>query len=302
MSRSGQRTTHKMYKNLKKIAILLATYNGEKHLEEQLNSLFRQSCQDFHLYIRDDGSTDNTMEILEQFTRKIPERITLIDDAQKHRGAALSFMYMLEQVESAYYMFCDQDDVWMDFKIEKTFARMQELEAANATSAETRTTVAVAADAVNKPLLVATDLEVVDENLQRIKESFNADLKIDVFKKHPNLICVRHVVTGCTMMFNEAAKKVSLPMSSLATMHDEWVALCVHFKGGSISILEEATIRYRQHSSNTLGASQASRSIWSRILASSGRKQFIQVAKLLHKEFNLSYLHFFLYKILYSWF
>lgn len=281
-----------MYKNPQKIAVLLATYNGEKHLVEQLDSLLRQSFSDFHVYIHDDGSTDNTMAILSRYIQVNSNKITIVEDSQKHRGAAKSFMYMLQQVESAYYMFCDQDDVWMDFKVEKTFARMQELEKINT----------VSAIAKNKPLLVATDLEVVDENLQRLKVSFNADLKIDVFKQHPNLLCVRHIVTGCTMMFNEAAKNASLPMSPLATMHDEWVALCVHFKGGIISMLEEATIRYRQHSSNTLGANQATRGFWSRALAVAGQKQFIQVAKLLHKEFKLSYLRFFLYKILYSWF
>ena len=99
--------------------------------------------------------------------------------------------------------------------------------------------------AKNVPILVATDLGVVDEQLNLLSESFNKDLKIDVFRKHPELICVRHVVTGCTMMFNRAAKEASLPMSPRATMHDEWVALCVHFKGGIISILDEATILYR---------------------------------------------------------
>jgi hypothetical protein len=152
------------------------------------------------------------------------------------------------------------------------------------------------------PVLVATDLRVVDEQLSPIKESFNEDLKIDVFRRHPELICVRHVVTGCTMMFNRAAKEVSLPMSLRATMHDEWVALCVHFKGGVISILDDATILYRQHTSNTLGAEQARKGFFARAIARAGQKQFFQVAKLLHKDFGLSYLKFLMYKILYSWF
>ncbi len=154
----------------------------------------------------------------------------------------------------------------------------------------------------NVPILVATDLGVVDEQLNLLSESFNKDLKIDVFRKHPELICVRHVVTGCTMMFNRAAKLASLPMSPRATMHDEWVALCVHFKGGIISILDDATILYRQHTSNTLGAEQASKGFFARAVARAGQKQFFQVAKLLHKDFGLSYLRFLLYKILYSWF
>jgi hypothetical protein len=104
------------------------------------------------------------------------------------------------------------------------------------------------------------------------------------------------------MMFNRAAKQASLPMSPRATMHDEWVALCVHFKGGVISIIDDSPILYRQHTGNTLGAEQASKAFFKRAVARAGQKQFFQVAKLLHKDFGLSYLKFLMYKILYSWF
>ena len=272
-----------MEQNNHKIAILLATYNGAKYIREQLDSLFQQSCDRFHLYVRDDGSSDDTMKIIGEFRQKYSNRITILEDSQKHRGAAKSFMYLLENVDSEYYMFCDQDDIWLPEKVEKTFDRMKEIEG-------------------TAPVLVATDLRVVDEQLSPIKASFNEDLKIDVFRKNPELIYVRHVVTGCTMMFNRAAKLASLPMSPRATMHDEWVALCVHFKGGNISILDDSTILYRQHTSNTLGAEQARKGFFARALARAGQKQFFQVAKLLHKDFGLSYIKFLMYKILYSWF
>ena len=295
-----------MEQNNHKIAILLATYNGAKYIREQLDSLFLQSCNQFHLYIRDDGSSDDTLKIVQQFHEMFPDRVTILKDSQKHRGAAKSFMYLLENVDSEYYMFCDQDDIWMLEKIEKTFARMKEIEkvitdAGN--TAQVNGSAAMSGSAEkNVPILVATDLGVVDEQLNLLSESFNKDLKIDVFRKHPELICVRHVVTGCTMMFNRAAKEASLPMSPRATMHDEWVALSVHFKGGIISILDEATILYRQHTSNTLGAEQASKGFFTRAIARAGQKQFFQVAKLLHEDFGLPYLKFLMYKILYSWF
>ena len=276
-----------------KIAVLLATYNGGKYIWEQLESLFQQSCNEFHLYVRDDGSSDDTMKIVGQFREMYPDRVTILKDSQKHRGAAKSFMYLLENVDSEYYMFCDQDDIWLPEKIEKTFARMKEIE----------TEYAKKGTAAKKvPILVATDLGVVDEQLNLLSYSFNKDLKIDVFRKHPELICVRHVVTGCTMMFNHAAKQASLPMSPRATMHDEWIALCVHFKGGVISIIDDSPILYRQHTSNTLGAEQARKGFFARAIARTGQKQFFQVAKLLHKDFGLSYLKFLMYKILYSWF
>ena len=118
-----------MERNNYKIAVLLATYNGGKYIWEQLESLFQQSCKQFHLYVRDDGSSDDTMKIVEQFHEMFPDRVTILKDSQKHRGAAKSFMYLLENVDSEYYMFCDQDDIWLPEKIEKTFARMKEIEA-----------------------------------------------------------------------------------------------------------------------------------------------------------------------------
>ena len=288
-----RKSKNTMEHNNYKIAVLLATYNGGKYIWEQLESLFQQSCNEFHLYVRDDGSSDDTMKIVGQFREMYPDRVTILKDSQKHRGAAKSFMYLLENVDSEYYMFCDQDDIWLPEKIEKTFARMKEIE----------TEYAKKVTAAKKvPILVATDLGVVDEQLNLLSYSFNKDLKIDVFRKHPELICVRHVVTGCTMMFNRAAKLAALPMSPRATMHDEWVALCVHFKGGVISILDDSTILYRQHTSNTLGAEQARKGFFARAIARAGQKQFFQVAKLLHKDFGLSYLKFLMYKILYSWF
>ena len=288
-----------MERNNYDIAILLATYNGGKYIWEQLESLFQQSCSDFHLYVRDDGSSDDTMKIVGQFHEMYPDKVTILKDSQMHRGAAKSFMYLLENVESEYYMFCDQDDIWLPEKIEKTFARMKEIEKAVVNAPKE---VMDGTAAKNVPILVATDLGVVDEQLNLITYSFNKDLKIDVFRKHPELICVRHVVTGCTMMFNRAAKIASLPMSPRATMHDEWIALCVHFKGGVISIIDDSPILYRQHTSNTLGAEQARKGFFARAIARAGQKQFFQVAKLLHKDFGLSYLKFLMYKILYSWF
>ncbi len=282
-----------MEHNNYKIAILLATYNGGKYIWDQLESLFQQSCKLFHLYVRDDGSSDDTMKIVGQFREMYAERVTILKDSQKHRGAAKSFMYLLENVDSEYYMFCDQDDIWLPEKIEKTFARMKDIEtecAKKGTAAE------------KMPILVATDLAVVDKQLNLLTYSFNKSLKIDVFRKHPELICVRHVVTGCTMIFNRAAKQASLPMSPRATMHDEWVALCIHFKGGIISIIDDSPILYRQHTSNTLGAEQARKGFFARAIARASQKQFFQVAELLHKDFGLSYLKFLMYKILYSWF
>ena len=77
-----------MERNSRQIAVLLATYNGARFLKEQLESLFRQSCDDFLLYVRDDGSTDDTLTIVEEFRQKFPDRIVVVDGDEKHVGAA----------------------------------------------------------------------------------------------------------------------------------------------------------------------------------------------------------------------
>ena len=275
-----------MERNGRQIAVLLATYNGAKFLTAQLESLFSQTCSDFCVYIRDDGSSDDTLNIVEGYRQKYPDQVVVVEDGEKHIGAAKSFMRLLQSVESGYYMFCDQDDVWFETKIEKTLARMREVEMRAGEGT---------------PVVVSTDLRVVDESLKVLRESFNADLKIDVFRKHPQMICVRHVVTGCAMMFNDRAKRVSLPMSPLASMHDEWIALNTHFNGGKISMMDDATMDYRQHGSNTLGADMASKGFWERFTAKRGRAEFRQTAKLLHDVFGVSYFRFLFYKFFYSW-
>ena len=93
-----------MERNSRQIAVLLATYNGARFLREQLESLFRQTCEDFHLYVRDDGSTDSTLKILATFMQLHPGRITLVGDGEQHCGAAQSFMRLLQSVESDYYI------------------------------------------------------------------------------------------------------------------------------------------------------------------------------------------------------
>ena len=90
------------------LAILLSTYNGERFLREQLDSLFNQRYSDFTLYVRDDGSTDTTVDIIHEYQTK-HENVILLHDPWQHRGASGSFMWMLQQIEADFYMFCDQD-------------------------------------------------------------------------------------------------------------------------------------------------------------------------------------------------
>lgn len=131
------------------IEILLATYNSEKYLTDQLDSLFEQTFEDWHLTVQDDGSTDKTVDILRKYAAVYPEKMTVHVNEKNLGGAKYNFYDMLLKADADYVMTCDHDDVWLPDKMERTMATMKDLEAQNAPDI---------------PLLVHTDLTVVDEN------------------------------------------------------------------------------------------------------------------------------------------
>ena len=216
------------------IAILLSTYNGGRYLKEQLDSIFSQSYKNFEIIARDDGSSDETINILKSYNIKIL-------DTDKNLGAKLSFSallnYSVKNTDADYFMFCDQDDIWKNDKIEKTIGIMKELEKTNS----------------NLPLLVHTDLEVVDENLNLLAKSFWKYEKRDPSLNSINRLIMQSTVTGCTMMINRKLAELSLPISENSIMHDWWISI-VASSFGKIVYLEESTISYRQHSSNDTGS------------------------------------------------
>ena len=226
------------------IAILLATYNGEKYIKEQLDSIIHQTNQDWHLYVHDDGSTDGTVGILDSYASSHPEKITLLD-YQPMGGPCKNFLSMVEKVEAPYYMFCDQDDVWLPEKIEKTLHVMRQAEISHG---------------ADTPILIHTDLSVVDENKNTINPSFWNYSKIypQWFKSYIDYAAL-NPVTGCTMLFNAKAKEIIKRPYDVATMHDAWITFSVAAADGIIIGLEEAMILYRQHGNNTLGAKDANK-------------------------------------------
>jgi glycosyltransferase involved in cell wall biosynthesis len=221
----------------KKLSILLSTYNSELFLKEQINSLLFQTVKDWVLYIRDDGSTDNTIILIEDYCKN-HDNIILIKDELSNLGTKNSFMKLLSNVDSEYYLFCDHDDVWLPFKIERTLLKMKETESLHP----------------NKPILIFTDLKVVDANLNLINSSLWTYQKTDPqHSKNTYFLSIANPVTGCTIMINKKAKEVSLPMSPKSLMHDLWIALNVS-KYGFIDFVPEPTMLYRQHRVNVIGA------------------------------------------------
>ena len=221
------------------VLILLATYNGESYIRPMIDSLLLQDHADLRIILSDDNSQDGTVSILDEYAIAHPDKITHYQSGQRFGSAQKHFMHLLEQFHDApYIMFCDQDDIWHSDKVSKTLALMKSIETDSAT-----------------PSMVHTDLRVVDGALQEISPSFCAHSAIDGSRLALNQLLVQNVVTGCTMMLNRRlAKMVCKHYDSEAMlMHDWWIALLAS-ACGKVAFLDEATIDYRQHGKNSVGA------------------------------------------------
>ncbi|MBB3187196.1 glycosyltransferase family 2 protein [Microbacter margulisiae] len=220
-----------------KIDIVLASFNGEQYIREQLYSIFNQTYTNWQIIIRDDGSTDNTIKIINEFIKQNPYKILLLKDKKGHLGSTFSFSALLESSTSDYIMFCDQDDVWLPDKIYITYKEMRTMEIQYPTV----------------PLLVYTDLKEVDQNLHLISESFvNTHRLFSIRSPNYYEMLALSVVAGCTMMVNKIAKEYILPMPLFLT-HDHWIATNIAYYG-KCQFVNSATILYRQHSNNSIGS------------------------------------------------
>lgn len=235
----------------KDILILVATYNGAAFLEAQLDSLLSQTYGRWRVFAHDDDSQDESLTILKRYSHRYPQKFTLLEDRVRCGGASVNFAYLLSKAGSAeYLMFCDQDDVWFPDKIEKTLETMKEAEAKYP----------------GRPILVHTDLQVVDESLRILDESFWHYSHLDPGQNSFNRLLMQNVVTGCTVMINRALIQKALPIPREAIMHDWWLAL-VAARFGKIVTLPEPTMAYRQHGGNDTGAERfGPREILGRVL------------------------------------
>lgn len=223
------------------IAILMASYNGERYIKEQIESIINQDFSDWHLFISDDGSTDNTLSLEKSYQEKFPQKITVVENMTNKHGSKYNFFNLVNIVLNEkynYFMFSDQDDVWKKNKVSDTFNLMKQ--AKNNTSV---------------PILVHTDLEVVDENLNTLGNSFIKYRALDPRYKDINHLLIQNNVTGCTMMVNRPLLVKALQFEDIdkIAMHDWWFALVASIYG-EIYFLNESTIKYRQHGGNVVGA------------------------------------------------
>lgn len=221
------------------VEILLATYNGVRFLDSQLSSIFSQTYSNWHILIRDDGSNDGTVQLLDHFAARYPKCIKIIQNHERGLGARGNFARLLEYASAPYVMFCDQDDIWMPNKIEVLIQKMLQLEASMGSST---------------PILVHSDLEVVDKDLNTIAKSFwQYQYLSPTSGQGWNTLLVQNTVTGCATLVNRALYRKALPIPTEAIMHDWWLAL-VAAVFGHLEALPQPTVRYRQHLTNDTGA------------------------------------------------
>lgn len=212
----------------------MSTYNGAKYLKEQLNTILSQKDIDCKLLIRDDGSSDRTIEILNSYQDK--KLLTWYKG--KNLGPAKSFMQLLSDTQGyEYYAFSDQDDYWLDNKLSSALQKMD--------------------NKSDRPILYFCQTQPVDENLN----------KLAMKRICPNLTfgesLVYEYANGCTMVFNEALRKALLSYSpKFFPMHDYWIITCALAINADVIFDKEPYLLYRQHVGNVIGSKNDFLSEW----------------------------------------
>lgn len=202
-----------------KISVAMATYNGEKYIKEQIETILKNLNDNDELVISDDGSSDMTVEIIKSFNDK---RIKLINGPKK--GLKQNFNNAIKNTSGDIIFLSDQDDIWMENKVEKM------VECFN----------------LNNYILIQHDAIVVDENDNVLLESFaeHRKVKTGIIK---NLI--KNSYHGCCIAFRKELKNEILPIPDNIYLHDEWIGLVAELNGKTCFI-NDKLIKYRRHSEN----------------------------------------------------
>ncbi|MBP5159931.1 MAG: glycosyltransferase family 2 protein [Lachnospiraceae bacterium] len=249
------------------VNIAMATYNGSAYLREQLDSILSSTYTDWSLAIFDDMSTDDTVSIAREYAGKYPERI-FVYEAAENKGSTVNFLEGLKKMyrhsmtneasedrtsfssnRAKYFMFADQDDVWLKDKIEITLQRMKSMEKKFGRDV---------------PALCYTDAVVVDSNLHFMRKSFHSTSHLKTRKNDLAHLLMENKCMGCTMMMNAALVELLDEIPLQARYHDWWmVLLAAAF--GKVRAFDEQTLLYRQHGDNQVGSTGFVSYIFSRL-------------------------------------
>ena len=218
-----------------KVQILLATYNGEKFLRDQLDSIVNQEYNFWELLIHDDGSIDNTIKILKEYEKKYPKQIRLLIDQKIFSSASKNFFHLIEHrsKEANLYCLCDQDDIWHKNKLKFIIERYNSQED-------------------KQLLLIHSDLSLIDKEGKLLEKSHNKLIKNQKNFITKNTSYYYNPVPGCAMSINSAlADKISY--CKYMVMHDWWILLSAMHENTTLLYIDLPLVAYRQHSGNVLG-------------------------------------------------
>lgn len=214
---------------LLKVDIIMATYNGAKYIENQILSILQQTHKDWNLYIHDDGSSDNTVNIIRKYA-KLDSRIFFIDDNVSKLGAGKNFLHALRSSKEKYAIFCDQDDVWLENKIEEL---LREIEKSNSN---------------DEPVLIYSDGYSWDEDGFIHQESISTEHA----KNLQDFIMFNGGYQGCSIMMNKSLIELTKRYSGYVHHHDDLVSLIAH-TFGKVKFYPKQLMLYRQHGEAVTG-------------------------------------------------
>lgn len=226
------------------VLVMLSTYNGERYIKEQLDSLYKQKNVNIYIVIRDDGSTDGTVNILKEYKSKYGKMTVSVEDNIGCKRSFYKLIQMASTMEKSfdYYAFCDQDDVWDD---DKLISAVKMLEQSN-----------------NEYRLYYSAARCVDNDMNLVKV-----LPINTGDSLASIIISSHSL-GCTQVFNKAVllkanhiNEIILPSISVGDyipQHDTWVLVTAKSLGGYIFYDSDSHINYRQHAGNVVGGGSKS--------------------------------------------
>ena len=210
------------------VDILMATYNGEAFVEEQVQSIINQTYREWRLLVHDDGSTDKTMEILHRLAKE-DERVVVIEDGVQRLGVARNFIHLVKQSAAAYCMFCDQDDVWLPHKVEKMVHAIEQYNQG------------IPQVVYTNAFLWSPDRGIIsDKNTLTYPTTLRQTLFLNTG------------IQGAATIFNRSMCEVIEQPLSYYAMHDH-VLLLAGICFGEVHYLHESLMYYRQHEHNVTG-------------------------------------------------
>ena len=231
----------------------MATYNGEKYLVEQLDSIINQTYRNWNLLIRDDNSTDKTLEIIQNYHKK-DKRIKILKDNKGNLGIVRNFEELLKSSESEFIMFSDQDDIWVENKLDMYLKMIEKIK--------------------NKGFMIHSDAILFDKNKSNIlKDTFISKKAIN---KGLENVFFNYFVQGATILISKEIKNFILPFPKEVYLHDRYIHLISELFFERIFV-NKALIYYRQHGDNQIGAKNTIRELLSKRYFDERDRQLIKV-------------------------